>query len=151
MKRTRKSRAGLTVLDLLLAVLIIAAVLSTVFDVQIRSFLKEEKNVQITYVFQVKNASESTLSYPGVDEKLVEMDSGAVLGTLTSIWENQSDSAGADQSKTLTCKATTDAVNDGGTYLVSGLKIKSGESYKVDTDTASFVMTIVKVEETTEE
>lgn len=146
MKQNRKNRVGLTVLDLTLAVLIVAAVLSTVFYGQIHSFLKEEEMVTVTYTFLVENVTDAAVNLPSKGEILYDRETQLPLGTLTELSETRYTYANeADELtvSTLTCKAEAEAVNDNGTLYVSGLKIKKGESFTVTTATASFKMIII--------
>lgn len=149
MKREKKSRVGLTVLDLTLAVLIVAAVLSTAFYDQIHSFLKEEEMVQVNYTFLVENVTDAAVNLPSKGETLYEQESQSPLGTLTDLKETRYTYAGEGEEltmSTLTCKAQAEALSDGGALYVSGVKIKKGESLTVTTATASFKMIIIAVE-----
>lgn len=150
MKRMKKSRIGMTLLDLILVVLIAAAVLSTVFNDQIRTFLKEEEMEKISYTFLVENVSDVAVNLPSKGETLYEKDSQTPLGVLTDLSETQrtydNDAGESTVLSTLTCKAQAEALRENGTLYVSGLKVKKGVSYTLTTDTASFKMIIIAVE-----
>ena len=151
MKQMKKSRIGLTVLDLILVVLIAAAVLSTVFYDQIRSFLKEEEIVKVTYTFLVENVTDSAVNLPSKGETLYEKDTQSPLGVLTELSETQrtyDNDAGESTVvlSTLTCKAQAEAIRENGSLYVSGLKVKKGVSYTLTTETASFKMIIIAVD-----
>ncbi|MBP5289256.1 MAG: DUF4330 family protein [Clostridia bacterium] len=151
MKHIKKNRIGMTLLDLILVVLVAAAVLSTVFYDQIRSFLKEEEIARISYTFLVENVTDSAVNLPSKGEVLYEKETQSPLGTLTDLSETQrtyDNDAGESTVvlSTLTCKAQAEAIRENGALYVSGLKVKKGVSYTLTTDTASFKMIIIAVE-----
>ena len=148
MKREKRERAGLTILDVILAVLILAAVLSTVFYDQIHSFLREENAVRVEYTFLVENVTAAAVNLPKEGEELIEIGSQSSLGRLTNLTQSSHTYGNGDDEltvSTLTCKAAADAVEENGMILVSGLKIKPGVTYTAVTASASFKMTIITV------
>ena len=80
------------------------------------------------------------------------MDSREPMGAITAIWEqNNGSDDGSSSGLSILCETRTDAVKEDGMFFVSELVIKKGESYKVVTESATFQMMIVSVEELTEE
>ena len=148
MKRKRKGDFALTVLDLVLTVLVAAAVLSTVFYDQIHAFLQEEDNLTLEYTFVVQNVTEASVNLPAEGEELYELESQVFLGLLVDLQETQHSYQNEDDElvvSTLTCKAAAEGVMKEDGVTVSGLKIKPGMEYTVKTASASFKMTIITV------
>ena len=157
MKRNKKNGFGMTVLDLILAVLVVAALLSTVFYGQIRSFLQEEKTLKLSYTFRIERVTDAVVNLPVEGDLLYEQSTGELIGTLTEFVQDEvytfekPDSGEELQVTFYTFRAQTDAVAENGTPFVSGLSIKEGKEYLVTTSgNASFKM-IITAWETAEE
>ena len=111
-KRTPR-HFGLTVVDLVLLILVLAAIGSTVFDRQIRSFLGEEQEITVEYTFVVQNVTAFSVNRPTAGEEVFELDSGLPLGKVDSVEEKSSIyTNGVEEVEiaTLTCRATAPAL-----------------------------------------
>jgi len=151
MKKKKRTKAGFFVLDFVLILLVASCVVSAVFQTQLRAFFGEEKKPQIEITFLVENVTEEARNRPLVGEMLAEAENGAFLGSITSVFENESIFANSEDPEeqirilTLTCKALCTATETEKGYEVNGVSLKAGNRIPVETRQASFEMIITMV------
>jgi len=147
----RKKRIGFSVLDMVLILLVLACILSSVFQDQIRSFLGEEIGPRVEYTFLIQNVTKEAKNHPLIGEEILLSDSGESIGTLLSVeskknvFQSQDNPDDQVEILTLTCKASAVVEERENGYEIGGILIKPGAELSVETLSASFVMVITMV------
>lgn len=146
-----KKKIGFSVLDIVLLGLVVACVLTTVFQEQIRIFLGEREEVSVEVTFLVEHVTDGARNHPVSGEEVCLAENGISLGKLVLVTENKnvyeslSEMEETIEVSTLTCKMLSSAVEEENGYVISGTTVKPGAEFSVETETASFMMIVTMV------
>lgn len=149
--KTKKSKIGFSVIDLVLLTLAVSCVLSVVFQDQLRSFLGEEEKTEVEYTFLIENVTDAARNHPVAGEEVILADEKISFGAIHSVSENLSVYQSLDNEDdkveilTLTCKARVQATKKENGYYVSSTAVKPGAEISVETKSSSFVMIVTMV------
>lgn len=154
MKNTKKKDGiAFSILDFTLLVLLVALGFSAIFRSEIRAFLGTEPKVKAGFVFLIENVTDEAQNRPKVGEELFVKQNGSRLsfGTVEKIEERSStytdpQSESAVEISTLTCTAAVEAFDTEMGQMIGNVELKAGNQFEMETNSASFRVTILSVE-----
>ncbi len=151
MKKAYKKGIGFSVLDGILALLIVACILSTVFHTQIQNFFGNEKKEEIEYTFIIEKVSEEAKNYPSQGEEIFLSEDLTSLGYLVKIakaeksYQSKSDPEDTMKVTNLTCQGRVSAERTEMGYVVADQSLKPGATFSAQTESATFTMVVTMV------
>ncbi len=150
-----KKKGGVSVLDAVIVILILALAASGVFHDEIRKFLGDAEETQVEYIFQIMDVTDGTISRPKEGETMTLLQGSDRIGTILSIEETpvqyRDEVNGAKTLYKLICRASATAEKTELGYEAAGTVLKKNAKISVRTETASFQMTVKDISEIAEE
>ena len=150
-----KKKGGVSVLDAVIVILILALVGTGVFRDEIRAFLGDAEETEVEYIFQINDVTDGTISRPLEGETITLLQGSEKIGTILSVEETPvTYSDKVEGTKTLyklICHAGVTAEKTDLGYEVAGTVLKENAKISVKTETASFQMTVKKISAIAEE
>lgn len=155
MNEKKKKKGGVSVLDAVIVILILALVGTALFRDQIRRFLGDSDQTEVEYTFLIKDVTDSTISRPLAGESITLLQGSEEIGTVLSVEESpveyRDEVNGSVTLYKLTCTASALPEKTDLGYEIGGTVLKRGAQISAKTQTASFQMTVIDVKELTEE
>ncbi len=150
-----KKKGGVSVLDAVIVILILALAATVVFHEQIRKFLGDVDEKEVEYIFQIMDVTDGTISRPKEGETITLLQGSEKIGVILSIEETpvtyNDKVEGTKTLYKLVCHASVTAEKTDLGYEVAGTVLKKNAKISVKTETASFQMTIKEISEIAEE
>ncbi|HBR31697.1 MAG TPA: hypothetical protein DD733_06400 [Clostridiales bacterium] len=145
------------IIDVIIVILLLAAIAGTIFRDSINGFMKNEKTEEISYTFEIKQADSDMIS--GLTQGVIffESESKKEMGRVISVQSKQSyvtEYALDGSIMTLEKAGYNDLIvnavangfkSDTGIFTDGNILIVPGKSYQINTKTAVFYMTILSV------
>lgn len=156
-----KQKIKFNILDMLIILLIAAALITFIFRNSISEWLSGDDGEEITYTFIIRNTHESIYRLLETDQVLTESQSGKNAGRISAITakntvktEQVRDEDGGYRDIQITVAdrydVTVSAVGDGyhsenGTYLKGNILIAAGKEYTLHTIYGSYDVLIISM------
>ena len=151
----KKKKGGVSVLDAVIVILILALVGTGVFRDQIRKFLGDLEEADVEITFLINGVTAGTISRPQEGETITLLQGSDEIGVILSIEEKpveyRDEVNGTVTLYKLTCRAAARPEKTELGYEVAGTVLKRNARIPVKTQTASFQMIVIDVKETSEE